>query len=291
MSTLSPCPAAPRAASAPWTGGSSRSTSWMRSRRARAPTRAMSRASSAAHCRSSPNEPPLPASASAFAAHAAPLSGGGEVTDGRAVLRVADSRSSRRSNEGALGGVPSPGVFGRDVRAADPAVDAEQLDAVGLAAECCSPVAVSRSCSRAKGWLWPSGGGGGSAAPSSLSRSLAVPCPGGERAEEPGVAHEGRLLEPLRCNEGCGRCARAGSDRLEHPPFRPREAAAGRAAPPATGAAPERGTAAPRARSSPIRPVSSVPGPAGRPRRSWLLQARPVPLSGGRARASRAPSP
>ena len=44
-----------------------------------------------------------------------------------------------------------------------------------------------------------------------------------EGSVEPGVAEERRLFEPLCGNERGGRCARAGGDRLERPPFRARE--------------------------------------------------------------------
>jgi hypothetical protein len=88
----------------------------------------------------------------------------------------------------------------------------------------CLPVAVSRSWSRAKGWLSPSGGGGGlwCACLGLEEPRLSLP-EGGEGSVEPGVADEGSLLEPLCCNEGGGRCARAGGDRVERPSFGPRE--------------------------------------------------------------------
>src|SRR5207248_7604841 len=43
--------------------------------------------------------------------------------------------ASSWSNELELGGVPSPGVVARDMGAADPAVDAEEVDSVGFAAD------------------------------------------------------------------------------------------------------------------------------------------------------------
>src|SRR4051794_26557802 len=199
----------------------------MRSRTARAPTRAMSQASSAAPCRSSRPSSlrcrprPVP-----FAAHACTHSAAAarSPTAGPSCAWPAE-KLSRRPNEGALGGVPSPGGAGCDVRAADPAVDAEQLDAVGFAAECllagcrqpqlqsCERLAVAERRRREKRCAV--------LALEEPRRSLPE-CV--ERPVEPGVAHEGRLLEPLCCDEGGGRCARTGSDRLERTSLRPREA-------------------------------------------------------------------
>ena len=105
---------------------------------------------------------------------------------------------------------------------------------------------------------------------------------------EPGVAHEGRLLEPLRCDEGGGRGARAGGDRLECPSFRAREAVRRRGQlleQPAESGGGRLGAApCPAVAHS---ASASAPEPARRPRRAWPRRAPPMSPGGGRARASR----
>ena len=142
-----------------------------------------------------------------------------------------------------------------------------------------SPVAVSRSWRRAKSWPSPSGGGGGSGVPSSVSRSLVVSLPErGERSVEPGVAEEGRLLESLRGNERGGRCAGAGGDRLERRSFRPREAVCRRGQ--LLEQPPQRGGEKRQLRGLPRRPLGQRRGLRrleGGPGARRRLEARPVP--------------
>ena len=108
--------------------------------------------------------------------------------------------------------------------AADPAVDAEELDSVGGAAQCvfpvcgqpqreaCEPLAVAERRRRGK-WRAVCGF-------EEPPRSLSECCEG---PVEPGVAEEGRVLESLCGDEGGGRRVGAGRDRLERAPFRARE--------------------------------------------------------------------
>jgi hypothetical protein len=110
------------------------------------------------------------------------------------------------------------------VGAADPAVDAEEFDSIGFAAQClfagcrqselesCEGLAVAERRRRGQ-WC---------ACLGLEEPRLSLP-EGGEGSVEPGVADEGSLLEPLCFNEGGGRCARAGGDRVERPSFGPRE--------------------------------------------------------------------
>ena len=133
-----------------------------------------------------------------------------------------------------------------------------------------SPVAVSRSWSRAKRWLSPSGGGGGSGVAGVGFEEPGLSLP--ERREgavEPGVAEERarpRVVAPQRTRrEACGRRRRPPGVRIV-PSARARPPA--RAAPRATAAARGRETAAARSHASPTRPVPSAPAPGERPRRS-----------------------
>jgi hypothetical protein len=110
------------------------------------------------------------------------------------------------------------------VRPTDPAVEPEQLDAVGVAAEDVAP-----GPGQARGE--PGEGAGVSVRRRRRQRTAvvalhepAVPAAElRERPEEPGVAEERRLLELLRRSEGGGRSARARRDRLERAALGPRE--------------------------------------------------------------------
>ena len=114
----------------------------------------------------------------------------------------------------------------------------------------------------------------------------------GEGSVEPGVAEEGRLLEPLRRDEGGGRRARAGGDRLERPSFRPREPVRRRGQlleqPPQRGGEKRQLRGLTRRPLGQCRRLRRLEGGPGARRR---LRARPVPPGGARARASRARSP
>src|SRR4051794_2824739 len=120
--------------------------------------------------------------------------------------------------------IPAPRVLRRDVGAADPAIDTEELDLVGFAVQRAlaqhrqpqlklrEPSAVAERGRRRKrlavvGFDEP---------PLSLPERRESPV-------EPRVADKRCLLEPLRRDEGSRGRARAGGDRLEYMPFRPRK--------------------------------------------------------------------
>ena len=102
--------------------------------------------------------------------------------DHRDARRVHETRCRARSNELQLGGVPAPGVVGREWVPPTQRSMPRSSTRSASPRSARSPVAVSRSWRRAKSWLSLSGGGGGSGVPSSVSRSLGVPCPSAERA-------------------------------------------------------------------------------------------------------------
>ena len=125
------------------------------------------------------------------------------------------------------------------------------------------------------------------------SRRAASPRPERrERAEEPGVAEERRLLEPLRGDERRGRRARARGDRLERAPLGPREPVAG-----AGSSSSSRRSAGARNGSSAVPRVAhsaSAVGSGARKASQALAAAVErvrCRLARGRARASPARSP
>ena len=137
----------------------------------------------------------------------------------RIAMRSSRSESSRRR-------VPAPAASG--VTCVPPIQRSTPSSSTRSASPREHPLAGSRSAgaaSRAKSWPSLSGGGGGQRlAVVGLDEPRRLPAPSaGERAVEPGVAEERRLLESLRRDERGGRRARAGGDRLERPPLRPRE--------------------------------------------------------------------
>ena len=146
----------------------------------------------------------------------------------RGRLRACSGRAGlarRVPDELLFGGVPAPGVVGSDVRAADPAVDAEEFDAVGFAAErafsgrgqaqvqACEPLAVAERRRFGK-----------FAAVRGFDEPRLSPPESTEDPVEPGVAEERRLLQSLRRDEGGRWCPRAGGDRMQRPSFRPGQA-------------------------------------------------------------------
>src|SRR4051794_19827835 len=131
---------------------------------------------------------------------------------------------SASADELELDGIPAPQIVGRDAGAADPAVDAEQLDLVGLAVQrALTPgrqpqlklreaLAVTEWRRRRKRLAFC----GLDEPPLSLPERR-------ERSEKPRVAEKRRVLEPLRRDESGRRRRRARGDPLECVPFCPRE--------------------------------------------------------------------
>ena len=171
-------------------------------------------------------------------AHHAPRDGGRSARAARRRARAVRVRGRGRAGTGAWrplldellrGGVPAPVVIGRQMSSADPAIQAEQIDPVGLTTENLlaergqhhprlhEPGPISEG--RRLGQLL------------SVSR---LHEPGGaaaerpQRAEQPRVTDERRLLQLLCREEHLARRARARRDGLERLPLRAREPGGGR---------------------------------------------------------------
>src|SRR5262249_55989313 len=153
----------------------------------------------------------------------------------RQALHGAIVSRTRRGVEGGLrvqqrapGGVPAPDVFRRDVRAADPAVDAEQAYAVGLAGEhalallrepepgLSEPLAVAERRGRRN-----------LIALLRLDETVGSAAEPRERAVEPGVSEERCVFAILGGDERGARRAGARGDDAQRVPFRRREPVAG----------------------------------------------------------------
>src|SRR5215211_9481601 len=110
--------------------------------------------------------------------------------------------------------VPAPEILRCDVAAADPAVDAQDVDAVGLAAEhALAVVGQSQRKPREALSVAERRRGGERSTVLGLDETAGALSERRERAEEPGIAEEGRVFEVLRGDEGGRGGARACGDR------------------------------------------------------------------------------
>ena len=150
--------------------------------------------------------------------------------------------------------IPAPRVPGPQVGAAEPAVEPEQLDAIGVAAEHAFARIRQPEANRAEAAAVAERRRHRQRATVVVFHEPDVPAAEpGERPEEPGVAQKGRLLELLRRHERRRRGGRARRDRLERSALRSGEAVA------------RRGQLLKQARSSAPRSNSSGPAPPARP--------------------------
>src|SRR5437763_10320523 len=137
----------------------------------------------------------------------------------RSLFRPASSPWTRRCHEHARQAIPTPKVLGRDVTAADPAVDAEEVDPVGLASEHALSFGGQSERKPSEDLSVAERRRGREVASFGLEQAAAAATERREHSVEPSVAEEGRLLELLRGHERRRRRARAGRDRFQRTPL------------------------------------------------------------------------